>query len=257
VLSSAIFLGIFIAGTASGQTIQTYEPPVPSAFDFASLTEPACPATNGSPLAPVTNEIHIFYYPTARPAAIKDPKSLVLHLVLGHELTPFDHQTIAFTRREAGVWMATAIYKTFDAPKYAIYWLEEPKSKKVDTNSGEYFKVPFCDLRGRLLEASVKLQAQSYTGVLEAHEIERSVNYARPIAVWCGPCRAELKELEKFQQDHPELVVLTAVDTTADSKDLRDLNSRRGARELADRADSAGADGEIWGIRVSKYFCHR
>jgi thiol-disulfide isomerase/thioredoxin len=42
-------------------------------------------------------------------------------------------------------------------------------------------------------------------------------------AVWCGPCRAELKELEQFQQDHPDLVVLTAVDTTADSKDLRDL----------------------------------
>jgi hypothetical protein len=101
-LLSAIFLGIFIEGTASGQTIQTYEPPVPSAFNLASLTEPACPATTGSPLAPVTNEIHIFYYPTARPAAIKDPKSLVLHLVLGHELTPFDHQIIAFTRREAG-----------------------------------------------------------------------------------------------------------------------------------------------------------
>jgi thiol-disulfide isomerase/thioredoxin len=42
-------------------------------------------------------------------------------------------------------------------------------------------------------------------------------------AVWCGPCRAELKELEQFQQAHPDLVVLTAVDTTADSKDLRDL----------------------------------
>jgi thiol-disulfide isomerase/thioredoxin len=83
--------------------------------------------------------------------------------------------------------------------------------------------VPFCDLRVRLLEVSVKLQAQSYAGVFEAHEIERSVNYARAIAVWCGPCRVELKELEKFQQDHPELVVLTAVDTTADSKDLRDL----------------------------------
>jgi hypothetical protein len=75
VLLSAIFLGIFIEGTPSGQTIQTYDPPVPSAFNFASLTEPACPATNGSPLAPVTNEIHIFCYPTVRPAAIKDPKS--------------------------------------------------------------------------------------------------------------------------------------------------------------------------------------
>jgi thiol-disulfide isomerase/thioredoxin len=128
--------------------------------------------------------------------------------------------------------MATAIYKTFDAPKYAIYWLEEPKSKKVDTNSGEYFKVPFCDLRGRLLEASVKLQAQSYTGVLEAHEIERSVNYARAIAVWCGPCRVERKELENFQQDHPELVVLTAVDTTADSKDLRDLIREKALESL-------------------------
>jgi thiol-disulfide isomerase/thioredoxin len=51
-------------------------------------------------------------------------------------------------------------------------------------------------------------------------------------AVWCGPCRAELKELEQFQQDHPDLVVLTAVDTTAVSKDLRDLIREEGLKTL-------------------------
>jgi thiol-disulfide isomerase/thioredoxin len=51
-------------------------------------------------------------------------------------------------------------------------------------------------------------------------------------AVWCGRCRVELKELEQVQQDHPELVVLTAVDTTADSKDLRDLIREEGLKSL-------------------------
>jgi len=171
-LCVAIFWSMAVETVASGQTVQTYEPPAPSVFNFASLTEPACPVTNGVPPAPITNEIHILYYPMGRPAAIKDPKwlSLVLHLVSGHEITPFDHQTIPFTRRDDGVWVATVTYKDFRAPRYAIYWVEEPQSKQVDTNSGEYFEVPFCDLRGRLLEASVRLQAQSYTGILEAEE---------------------------------------------------------------------------------------
>ena len=132
----AIFWSIAVERTASGQTIQTYEPPAPSVFNFASLTEPACPVTNGVPPAPITNEIQILYYPMGRPAVVKDPKSLVLHLVSGHEMTPFDEQTISFTRRKDGVWQATVTYKNINAPRYAIYWIEEPQSKQVDTNAG-------------------------------------------------------------------------------------------------------------------------
>ena len=74
-------------------------------------------------------------------------------------------------------------YKNFRAPRYAIYWVEEPQSKQVDTNSGEYFEVPLCDLHGRLSEKSVSLQAQSYTGILEAQRIERPVNFAKAIEI--------------------------------------------------------------------------
>jgi thiol-disulfide isomerase/thioredoxin len=141
--------------------------------------------TNGFPPAPGTNEIHVLYYPMGTSAAIKDPKALllVLHLVSGHEMTPFDHQPIPFTRRDEGVWVATLTYKNFNAPRYAIYWVEESQSKQVDTNSGEYFEVPFCDMHGRLSEKSVSLQAQSYTGILEAQGIERPVNYAKAIEI--------------------------------------------------------------------------
>jgi thiol-disulfide isomerase/thioredoxin len=169
--------------TTSGQTVPTYVQPAPSVFNFASLTDPACPATNGFPPAPVTKEIHVFYYPMGRPAAIKDPKSLVLHMVLGHQIAPFEQQTVSFKRREDGVWQANVTYKDSRAPSYAIYWVEEPQSKQVDTNSGEYFEVPFCDVRGQLLEESVSLQAQSYTGILEAEGIERPVNYAKAIEI--------------------------------------------------------------------------
>jgi thiol-disulfide isomerase/thioredoxin/predicted negative regulator of RcsB-dependent stress response len=179
----AIFSSITFGTAASGQTLQTYEPPAPSVFNFASLTEPACPVTNGVPPAPITDEIHVFYYPMGRLATIKDPKSLVLHVVLGRQIVPFDHQTIPFTRREDGVWVTNVTYKNVRAPRYAIYWVEESQNKQVDTNSGEYFEVPFCDLHGQLLEASVKLRAQSYTGILEARGVERPVNYAKAIEI--------------------------------------------------------------------------
>jgi thiol-disulfide isomerase/thioredoxin/predicted negative regulator of RcsB-dependent stress response len=179
----AIFWSITFVGAAIAQTVQTEKPPTESPFNFASLTEPACPVTNGFSPAPITNEIRVLYYPMGRPAAIKDPKSLVLHLVLGHEFMPFDQQTISFTRREDGVWVTKVTYKNFRAPRYAIYWVEESRSKQVDANAGEYFEVPFCDLHGRLAEESVSLQAQSYTGILEAEGIERPTNYAKAVEI--------------------------------------------------------------------------
>jgi thiol-disulfide isomerase/thioredoxin len=179
----AIFGSVAFGTSASGQTIQTEKLPTESPFNFASLTEPACPVTNGFPPAPVTNEIHVLYYPMGQLAAIKDPKSLVLHLVLGHQIAPFEQQTIPFTRSEDRVWQANVTYKSFRAPRYAIYWVEESQTKQTDTNSGKYFEVPFCDVHGQLLEESVSLQAQSYTGILEAKGIERPVDYAKAIEI--------------------------------------------------------------------------
>jgi thiol-disulfide isomerase/thioredoxin len=179
----AIFWSITFVGAAIAQTVQTEKPPTESPFYFASLTDPACPVTNNLPPAPITSEIHVLYYPMGRPAAIKHPKSLVLHVVLGHQIAPFEKQTIPFTPREDGVWQANVTFKNFRAPRYAIYWVQESQTKQGDTNSGEYFEVPFCDVHGRLLEESVGLQAQSYTGILEAQGIERPVNYAKAIEI--------------------------------------------------------------------------
>jgi thiol-disulfide isomerase/thioredoxin len=40
-------------------------------------------------------------------------------------------------------------------------------------------------------------------------------------AVWCGPCLGELKALQDFQESHPDVVVLTVVDSSADPKQLK------------------------------------
>jgi len=153
------------------------------AFNFASLTDPACPVTAAVPHAPVTGEIRFLYYPMARNAAIKEPKSLVLHVALGHESFPVDSKTLRFSLREDGVWAATLNWPIYQAPKYAIYWVEEPSSKTTDTNGGNYFEVPFCDLHGQLAASSVQLQAESYTGILATHGIERLVNYQTALQI--------------------------------------------------------------------------
>jgi thiol-disulfide isomerase/thioredoxin len=180
---AAIFFAAGIA-RADGQSPQTNDSTAPKfAFYFASLTDPACPVTVYAPHAPVTKEIHVLYYPMATQASIKEPKSLLLHLVLGHQIMPFDEQKIQFTQRDDGVWLASYTYKEFAAAQYAIYWAEDPETKRADTNAGQYFEVPFCDLHGKLLEANVQLQARSHTGILEAQGIERPVNYAKAIEI--------------------------------------------------------------------------
>jgi thiol-disulfide isomerase/thioredoxin len=84
---------------------------------------------------------------------------------------------------EDGVWSATLNWPANAAPKYAIYWAEEPGTTANDTNGGNYFEVPFCDLHGQQTESSVGLQAESYTGILAAHGIERLVNYQKALEI--------------------------------------------------------------------------
>src|SRR5262249_24429297 len=71
-------------------------------------------------------------------------------------------------------------------PKYAVYWIEDRESKLVDINDGKYFEVPFCDALGQREERSVRYEAESYTGKLEASGIERPVDYAKAVDVLSG-----------------------------------------------------------------------
>lgn len=120
----------------------------PEPFYFVALTDPARPLTGYTAPAPVTKEIRVLYFPMGEGATIKKPKSLVLHLVFDSGRGPDDEQTLPFTKRDDGVWVATlALGDRFS--KYAMYWIEDRESKKVDTNEGRYFEVPFCDVQGQ------------------------------------------------------------------------------------------------------------
>lgn len=149
---------------------------------FAALSEPACPVSDSLAPAPVNKEIQVLYFPMGRPASIKDPKSLMLHLVFDHGGAPEDSRTTSFVRREDGVWVATVPFNGW-IPNFAVYWVEDRESKAVDTNGGKYFEVPFCTPFGKRAEFSVKYEAMSYTGVLESYGIERAVNFAKAIQV--------------------------------------------------------------------------
>ena len=154
----------------------------PEHFYFASLTDPACPVTGYAGPVPVTKEIRVLYYPIGEGATIKNPKSPFVHLVFDAGSGPGDDRTLPFTKREDGVWTATVPLGD-GIPKYAIYWIEDRESKSVDTNGGKYFEIPFCDARGQRDEWSVRFQAESYTGTLRAHGIERGVDYSKAIDI--------------------------------------------------------------------------
>lgn len=177
---------LFVALSALPLAGQEVKEDLPAQVPFVALTDPACPvngyATPVPAPGPATKEIRVLYFPMGRGATIKEPKSPILHLVFNDGFFSDDNQTLPFVRQEDGVWLATVALLTA-GPAYAIYWIEDRGSKQVDTNDGKYFEVPFCNIHGQRSGMSVKFEAQSYTGILEAHGIERSVNYAKAIEV--------------------------------------------------------------------------
>ena len=174
VLASALFL--------LGQLTQRDRP---QRFYFVSLTDPACPVTGYTGPVPSSKEIHVLYYPMGEGATIKNPKAPVVHLVFDGGYGPDRDQTLPFTKRDDDVWVATLSVGD-RIPKYAIYWIEDRESKQADTNDGKYFEIPFCNAQGHRDEWSVRYEAESYTGQLQAHGIERAVDYSKAIDVLEG-----------------------------------------------------------------------
>jgi thiol-disulfide isomerase/thioredoxin len=175
------FMLFLVAGTLS-VTAQQVARDAPEPFYYVALTDPACPVSGFTGPAPITKEIHVLYFPMGQGATIKEPKSPVLHLIFDNGFGPDRDQTLPFTKREDGVWLATVPLKD-RFPKFAIYWIEDRETKQLDNNGGKYFDVPFCDLQGRRAEWSVRYEAESYTGQLESHGIERAADYAKAIEV--------------------------------------------------------------------------
>ena len=170
-----------IVSTAHGAQ-QTAGPTVAPSTWFVSLTDPACPVTGLKDPAPHTDELHILYSETGIGATIKKPKSLIAHVVFENGYPGGDDKVIPFERRDDGLWQAEVQLQD-RIPLYIIYWVEDRETKQSDTNQGKYFEVPFCDPHGHRSERSVEFEAQSYTGILESHGIERPVDFAKAIEV--------------------------------------------------------------------------
>jgi thiol-disulfide isomerase/thioredoxin len=182
VLRYSAFILSVLASTLLLLGQQARQPDHPEHFYFVALTDPACPVTGYTGPVPVTKEIRVLYYPMGDGATIKKPKSPVVHLVFDDGLAPDSEQTLPFMKRDDDVWVATlALGNKF--PRYAVYWIEDRENKQVDTNDGKYFEIPFCNAQGHRHEWSVLYEAESYTGQLEAHGIERAADYSKAIQV--------------------------------------------------------------------------
>src|SRR5579863_2072481 len=149
---------------------------------YASLTAPACPVTGSDQHWVETSQLKVLYFPESANAAIKNPKSLILHIVFNNGQSRDSVRSQAFNERDGAAWIATASLTRW-MEKYAVYWVEDPETKQSDTNGGRYFDVPFCGARGTREERSEQFEAESYTGVLEAHGIQRPQDFRKAVEV--------------------------------------------------------------------------
>ena len=149
---------------------------------FASLTDPACPVATSAPPMPITAELRVLYFPSALQASIHNPRSLVLHLVFDDGNHKDAVRTVAFSRRDENLWQAEVPLQPM-LNDYAIYWVEDPETKQVDTNCGKYFEVLFCDVHGERAERSIEYRARSFDGWLEAYGFDRPANLSNSVKV--------------------------------------------------------------------------
>jgi thiol-disulfide isomerase/thioredoxin len=148
---------------------------------FAAVSDPACPVAIGVAPQPVTKELRLLYLPMAREATIPDPKALNLHIAFDDGSYRDDVQTATFAKRGDGAWEAVLTLHLQN--RYAIYWVEEPGTKRVDTNGGAYFEVLFCDARGERSEMTVEYRARTYDGWLESHGFDRPANFSKALEI--------------------------------------------------------------------------
>ena len=149
---------------------------------FASLTGPACPVTDSDQHWVETSQLRVLYFPESAHATIKNPKSLILHIVFDNGDSSDSARSLAFNERDAAAWIAMASLTRWKE-KYAVYWVEDPETKQSDTNGGRYFEIPFCNVHGIRAERSEQFEAESYTGVLEKYGIQRPQDFRKAIEV--------------------------------------------------------------------------
>jgi len=166
-------------GAARASSDKTASGPRPA---FSSVTDPACPVTDGIPPQPTTSELRVLYLPMAMPAAIPDAKALVLHIAFDDGTYSDDVRTAPFTKRNDGMWQAQVSLHPWKN-RYAIYWVEDPGTKQADTNGGKYFEVLFCDARGERPEKTMEYQARTYDGWLESYSFDRPANFSKALQI--------------------------------------------------------------------------
>jgi len=168
-----------VAGTTFAQQQAGKTQAGPTAF--SSLVDPACPVAGYPSPAPSTEELRVLYFPMGINAVIKEPQSLLLHLIF-EQGQGGDARTLPFHSRPDGLWEAIVALKDRQ-PTYAVYWVEDTKTKQSDINGGKYFDVPFCNVHGQRLDRSVMFESRSYTGILGSAGIDRPADYAKAIEV--------------------------------------------------------------------------
>jgi thiol-disulfide isomerase/thioredoxin len=179
-----VVIGLLGAAVVAGGARALAEgvPAVAEPSYFASLTGPACPVTDSDQHWVETTQLRVLYFPESANAKIKNPKSLVLHIVFNNGESTGDVRSIAFSERDGAAWIATASLTRWKE-KFAVYWVEDPETKQSDTAGGSYFQIPFCTARGVRAERSEQFEAESYTGVLGKYGIQRPQDFRKAIEV--------------------------------------------------------------------------
>lgn len=180
-----VVFGMYFAIVSAAQSPPRQTASQPQGPFWTVLVDPVCPVTpfpgQTHESSNATSDLRVMYFPLAKDAKLKDPKSLSLQIAFNGPHFYNNRALVPFTRK-GDHWEALVPLEK-SRPLYAMFSVKDDETNAVDNNGGKYWDVVFCRPDGEKDSNGLIRQAESYSGETWPLGMRRETDFAKAVAL--------------------------------------------------------------------------